>query len=89
MVPLAFAAATVLSAISFAAGYRTSLRRHEGRVYEAARRQMLEALVNCIKTGLVDVNDARLHEAEANDAGTTGTTLPPGARRQEELRELP
>lgn len=55
-------AAILLSALSFAAGYEASSRRHEDRVFQEGKRQMLEALVNCIRSGIIEVNEDRLSD---------------------------
>ena len=59
MIPIA---AVLLSALSFAAGYEASSRRHEDRVFEEGKRQMLEALANCIRSGIIEVNEDRLSD---------------------------
>ena len=64
------AIAILIAAIAFTAGYETSSRRHAQRVVEEGKRQMLEALVNCIRLGIIEVKDDRLRELTANDVGT-------------------
>ena len=60
-------------AVAFASGYDASSRRHEDRVFEEGRRQMLETLVNCIRLGIIEVNEGRLREL-AEGAGTNAET---------------
>lgn len=51
--------------LSFSVGYHVSTRHHQDRVFDEGRRQMLEALVNLIRSGAIEVNEDRLRDLTA------------------------
>ena len=61
-----------VAAVFFVSGFWTSSLLHGDRVREEGNRRMLEALVNLIQSGVIAVNEDRLAEMAAEDAGTNG-----------------
>lgn len=76
-----FLMVTVVATVFFASGYCTSLLRHRDRVREEGQRQMLEALVNCIRSGLIEVREDRIAGTTTSDSGenVAGETGKPAA----------